>query len=453
MLVARSMRGAIVRSFSSSSVAMAARIAAAAFPLKEGGAKGGLIDGTWTTGKAGKLLEVFNPATGEVIAKVPDMTSEDTHAAIDAAAKAFPAWSSKAPVERAAILRKLYELMHANMDALAALLTAECGKPFEEAKGEITYAASFFEWFAEEAKRGYGQIIPPPRADRRMLAVKQPVGVAALLTPWNFSSAMVTRKLAPALAAGCTTVVRPSANTPLSAIAVAQLAEQAGVPKGVINLIISNDHEATAGVLCSHPTVKKVSFTGSTRVGKLLMAQSASTLKKLSLELGGNAPFIVFDDADVDAAVEGCVASKFRNAGQTCVCANRIFVHEKVYDAFKAKLQAKVKELTVGDGMVSGVKIGPLISEAALKKTESLVADALAKGAKAVAGGKRPDVGGLKGFFYEPTILEGITPSMAIAKEEIFGPVAPLHSFKDEADVLAKANDADVGLAAYVFTK
>jgi succinate-semialdehyde dehydrogenase / glutarate-semialdehyde dehydrogenase len=435
---------------------MASRINVAAFALKDGGAKGGLIAGNWTSGATGKLLDVVNPASGEVIAKVPDMNSDDTHAAIDAAAAAFPAWSAKAPVERAAILRKMYDLMHQNMDGLAALLTAECGKPFEEAKGEITYAASFFEWFAEEAKRGYGQVIPPPRADRRMLATKQPVGVAALLTPWNFSSAMVTRKIAPALAAGCTTVVRPSANTPLSAIAVAQLAEQAGVPKGVINLIISNDHEATAGVLCAHPTVKKVSFTGSTRVGKILMAQSASTLKKLSLELGGNAPFIVFEDADIDAAVEGCIASKFRNAGQTCVCANRIFVHEKVYDVFKSKLQAKVAELTVGDGMTAGVKIGPLISEAALKKTESLVADAIAKGAKAVAGGKRPSpasIGGLKGWFYEPTILEGIKPGMDIAREEIFGPVAPLHSFKDDAEVLAKANDAEVGLAGYIFTK
>jgi len=327
------------------------RISAKPFPLSaDGGRNGGYIDGQWTRGDGGKLLDVFNPATGDVIAQVPDMGKSDVLTAVSAAERAFPAWAAKAPVERAAILRKMFELMHKNMDGLAALLTAECGKPFEESKGEITYAASFFEWFSEEAKRMYGDIIPPPRADRRMLAIKQPVGVAALLTPWNFSSAMVTRKIAPALAAGCSVVVRPSANTPLSAIAVAQLAEEAGVPKGVINLVIGHDHDALAGTLCAHPSVRKVSFTGSTRVGKLLMTQSAPTLKKLSLELGGNAPFIVFEDADLDAAVEGCIASKFRNAGQTCVCANRIYVHEAVYETFKAKLLAKVREGARGWG-------------------------------------------------------------------------------------------------------
>lgn len=434
---------------------MSTRIGIKPIALKaDAGASGGYIDGKWTRGAAGKLLDVFNPATGEVIARVPDMGRDDAAAAVAAAERAFPAWAARAPAERCAALRRMYDLMHANMDGLAALLTAECGKPFEESKGEITYAASFFEWFAEEGKRAYGDIIPPPRADRRMLAIKQPVGVAALLTPWNFSSAMVTRKLAPALAAGCTTVVRPSANTPLSAIAVAQLAEEAGMPAGVINVVIGHDHDALAGSLCASPAVKKVSFTGSTRVGKLLMAQCAPTLKKLSLELGGNAPFIVFEDADIDIAVEGAIASKFRNAGQTCVCANRMYVHAAVYDAFTAKLVAKVKELKVGNGMDAGVKIGPLISASARDKTESLVRDAVSKGARVLAGGKRPSDASLGGgFFFEPTVLEGITPAMAIAGEEIFGPVAPLHKFTSEAEVLAAANATDVGLASYVFTK
>jgi succinate-semialdehyde dehydrogenase/glutarate-semialdehyde dehydrogenase len=424
-------------------------VGAAPFPLRN---YTGLINGKWVGADSGETFGVVNPGDGQEFCRVPNMGKAETEAAVEAAAAAFPAWAAKPAAERCAALRKLHDLMQSNLEGLAVLLTLESGKPFEEAKGEILYSASFLEWFSEEGKRAYGDVIPAPRADRRILTVKQPLGVAALLTPWNFSSAMVTRKLAPALAAGCTVVVRPSANTPLSALAVAQLAEQAGIPAGVINVVVGHDHDAIAGTLCRHPAVKKVSFTGSTRVGKLLMKESAESLKKLSFELGGNAPFVVFEDADLDVAAEACMMSKFRNAGQTCVCANRIYVHAAVYDAFKAKLVERVQALRLGNGMVQGVTVGPMISAAAVDKTEAFVKDAVAKGARVLTGGKRP-AGQQGGFFFEPTVLENAEAGMLVVEEEIFGPVAPLVRFTDEKKALAEANAAEVGLAGYFFTK
>jgi succinate-semialdehyde dehydrogenase/glutarate-semialdehyde dehydrogenase len=407
------------------------------------------IDGAWLAADGGKTITVRNPATGETLGTVPQMGSAETKRAIEAAERAWPAWRAKTAKERAAILRKWFDLMMANQEDLAQILTAEQGKPLSEARGEIAYGASFIEWFAEEAKRAYGDMIPPHQADKRIMVIKQPIGVAAMITPWNFPNAMITRKAGPALAAGCPVVVKPASQTPYSALALAELAERAGVPKGVLN-IITGDSRSIGGELCASPKVRKLSFTGSTEVGRVLMRQSADTIKKLSLELGGNAPFIVFDDADLDAAVEGAIASKYRNAGQTCVCANRLYVQDKVYDAFAAKLAAKVKDFKVGAGTEPGVVIGPLIDEAGVKKVEQHVADALGKGAKLMLGGKRHDKGGL---FFQPTVITGVTPEMLVSHEETFGPLAPLIRFKTEDEVIALANDTEFGLASYFYSR
>ncbi|HUJ87721.1 MAG TPA: NADP-dependent succinate-semialdehyde dehydrogenase [Burkholderiales bacterium] len=407
------------------------------------------IDGAWVGADSNKSFPVDNPASGEAIGSVPDMGVAETRRAIEAADKAWPAWRAKTAKERAAILRKWFDLMMANQDDLALILTTEQGKPLAEAKGEIAYGASFVEWFAEEAKRVYGDVIPPHQADKRILVLKQPIGVAAMITPWNFPNAMITRKAAPALAAGCTVVIKPAEQTPFSALAMAELAERAGMPKGVFNLV-TGDAPTIGKEMCANPTVRKLSFTGSTEVGRILMRQSADTIKKLSLELGGNAPFIVFDDADLDAAVEGAIASKYRNAGQTCVCANRIYVQDKVYDTFAAKLAEKVKQFKVGAGTESGVVIGPLIDRQGMNKVEQHVADATAKGAKVILGGKPHSRGGL---FFEPTILTGVTQQMRVSNEETFGPVAPLYRFKTEDEAIAMANATEFGLSGYFYSR
>src|SRR5688500_8486757 len=370
------------------------------------------------------------------------MGVEETRRAIEAAERAWPAWRAKTAKERAAILRKWFDLMMANQEDLAQILTAEQGKPLTEARGEIAYGASFIEWFAEEAKRAYGDIIPQHQPDKRVLVIKQPIGVCALITPWNFPNAMITRKAGPALAAGCTVVIKPASQTPFSALAMAELGERAGLPKGVLN-VLTGDSKAIGGELCASSKVRKLSFTGSTETGRVLMKQSADTIKQLSLELGGNAPFIVFDDADLEAAVEGALASKYRNAGQTCVCANRLYVQDGVYEAFAAKLTEKVKGFKVGAGNEPGVVIGPLIDEQGLKKVETHVADALGKGAKVMLGGKRHERGGL---FFQPTVLTGVTPDMVMSYEETFGPVAPLIRFKTEEEVIRLANNTEFGL-------
>ena len=408
----------------------------------------GYINGAWTAGGATKTFDVINPATGEVLASLPDMGAAETTAAIDAAYIAQAAWAARPAKERAATLRKWFDLMVANADELAAILTAEMGKPLPEARGEILYAASYVEWYAEEAKRIYGETIPAPSNDKRMLVIRQPVGVVGTITPWNFPAAMIARKVAPALAVGCTVVSKPAEQTPLSAIALAVLAEQAGIPAGVFNVIVGVDGPAIGRELCGNAKVRKISFTGSTEVGRILMRQCSDQIKKVSLELGGNAPFIVFDDADLDAAVEGAIASKYRNAGQTCVCANRIYVQSNVYDAFAAKLAAKVAELAVGDGFTPGVAIGPLIDEQGIAKVEDHVRDAVSKGAKVLTGGKRIEGAGT---FFAPTILTGIDRTMKVAREETFGPVAPLFRFETVEDVIAQANDTEFGLAAYFF--
>ncbi|OWV96488.1 NAD-dependent succinate-semialdehyde dehydrogenase [Rhizobium sp. R693] len=408
----------------------------------------GYINGIWTAGGATKTFDVLNPATGEVLASLPDMGAAETREAIDAAYAAQPAWAARPAKERAGILRKWFDLMVAHADELAAILTAEMGKPFAEARGEILYAAAYVEWYAEEAKRIYGETIPAPSNDKRMIVIKQPVGVVGTITPWNFPAAMITRKIAPALAVGCTVVSKPAEQTPLSALALAVLAEQAGIPAGVFNVIVGEDGAAIGKELCGNDKVRKISFTGSTEVGRILMRQCADQIKKISLELGGNAPFIVFDDADLDAAVEGALASKYRNAGQTCVCANRLYVQSGVYDAFAAKLAAKVGEMSVGDGFKAGVTIGPLIDEQGLAKVESHVADAVSKGARIVTGGKRIEGAGT---FFTPTVLTGVTREMTVAREETFGPVAPLFRFDTVEDVIAQANDTEFGLAAYFF--
>lgn len=407
------------------------------------------INGQWVTANSGKTLTIHNPANGEQIAQVPACGAEETRQAIAAAEAAWPAWRALTAVQRGRILRRWADLMLANQDDLALIMTSEQGKPLAEAKGEIAYAASFLEWFAEEGRRAYGDIIPSPVASSRMLVIKQPVGVCAAITPWNFPSAMLTRKLGPAMAAGCTMVCKPAEQTPLSALALAVLGAEAGVPAGVFN-IITGDPVAIGGELTASPTVRKLSFTGSTEVGKLLMQQCAPTLKKLSMELGGNAPFIVFDDADVDAAVEGAMASKYRNAGQTCVCANRFLVQAGIYDTFAAKLAAKVTRLQVGNGLEAGINQGPLIDEAALTKVEELVADAVNGGATVVGGGGRHELGGT---FYKPTVLTNVLPTMRVAKEEIFGPVAPLFKFQEEAEAIQMANDTEYGLAAYFYAR
>ncbi len=409
----------------------------------------GLIGGEWVSADGGGTLAVSNPASGEKLGVIPNMGSVETRRAIAAAAAALPAWAARTAKDRAGILRRWFDLIVQSESDLATLMTAEQGKPLAESKGEIAYAASFIEWFAEEGKRLYGDVIPGHQADKRILVLRQPVGVVAAITPWNFPSAMITRKAGPALAAGCTMVLKPATQTPLSALALAELAVRAGVPAGVFN-VVTGSASAIGGEMTTNPAVRKVTFTGSTEVGKKLMVQCAGTVKKLSLELGGNAPFIVFDDADLDAAVQGAIASKYRNTGQTCVCANRLLVQEGVYDEFARKLAVAVAKLRVGDGLKGATEQGPLIDEKAIAKVEEHVADALAKGAKVAAGGKRHALGGT---FYEPTILTGVTPQMLVAREETFGPVAPLFKFKTEAEAIKMANDTEFGLAAYLYTR
>jgi succinate-semialdehyde dehydrogenase/glutarate-semialdehyde dehydrogenase len=410
------------------------------------------VAGDWSPAESGATFAVRNPASGQIIANVPDMGVTETRRAIAAADAAWPAWRGLTAKQRAAILRKWFDLMVANADDLALLMTSEQGKPLAEARGEVMYGASFVEWFAEEGKRAYGDTMPSPDPKTRIVVLKQPIGVCAAITPWNFPAAMITRKVAPALAAGCTVVVKPAEQTPLTALALAELAHRAGFPAGVFNVVTGTAASAAniGGELTANPIVRKLSFTGSTEVGRLLMAQCAPTVKKLSLELGGNAPFIVFDDADVDAAVAGAMASKYRNAGQTCVCANRLLVQEGVYDEFAAKLAAKVAELKVGAGTEEGTTQGPLIDEQALAKVEAHIADALAKGARVLTGGKRHSRGGT---FFEPTVLVDVTPDMRCAREETFGPVAPLFRFKTEAEAVALANATEYGLAGYFYSR
>jgi succinate-semialdehyde dehydrogenase/glutarate-semialdehyde dehydrogenase len=407
------------------------------------------IDGAWCDAEGAKTIAVHNPATGAVLGTVPRMGGAEAKHAVEAAERALPAWSAKTAKERAVILRKWFDLMMANQEDLAQIMTAEQGKPLSESRGEIAYGASFIEWFAEEGKRTYGDTIPSPWADKRIVVMKQPIGVCALITPWNFPNAMITRKAGPALAAGCTVVIKPAGQTPFSALALAELGERAGIPKGVIN-ILTGDSKAIGNEWCASSTVRKLSFTGSTETGRVLMRQCADTVKKLSLELGGNAPFIVFDDADLDAAVEGALASKYRNAGQTCVCANRIYVQDGVYDRFAAKLAEKVKGFKVGAGTEPGVVIGPLIDEQGVKKVEAHVADAVGKGAKVLLGGKRHSRGGL---FFEPTVIANVTPQMIVSFEETFGPVAPLIRFKTEDEVIKLANNTEFGLAGYFYSR
>jgi succinate-semialdehyde dehydrogenase/glutarate-semialdehyde dehydrogenase len=407
------------------------------------------INGEWCDANDASTIKVINPATGESLGSVPHMGAPETTRAIDAANAAWPAWRKTSAKERAAILRKWSDLMLANADDLALLMTAEQGKPLPEAKGEISYAASFLEWFGEEAKRIAGDTLQSPWADRRLVVTREPIGVCAAITPWNFPAAMITRKVGPALAAGCPIVVKPAELTPFSALALAVLAERAGVPKGVFS-VITGDSKSIGLEMTSNPVVRKLSFTGSTQVGRILMQQSAPTIKKLSLELGGNAPFIVFDDADVDAAVEGAIASKYRNAGQTCVCANRLYVQDGIYDKFAEKLVAAVGKLKVGNGQESGVTQGPLIEEKAVLKVEEHIADALSKGARLIAGGKRHELGHT---FFQPTILTEVDSSMMVATEETFGPLAPLFRFKTEDEVIALANDTEFGLAAYFYAR
>jgi succinate-semialdehyde dehydrogenase/glutarate-semialdehyde dehydrogenase len=407
------------------------------------------VNGAWLDAPGGATLPVHNPATGAALGTVPAFDAASTERAVAAAHAAFPAWAAKTAKERSILLRRWNDLILLNAADLAILMTAEQGKPLAESKGEIAYAASFVEWFAEEAKRVYGDVIPGHQADKRILVLRQPVGVVAAITPWNFPAAMITRKVAPALAAGCTVVCKPATQTPYSALALAELAARAGIPAGVINVITGPAREI-GGVLTGDARVRKLSFTGSTEVGKLLMAQCAKTMKKVSLELGGNAPFIVFDDADLDAAVAGAIASKYRNTGQTCVCANRLLVQKGVYDAFAAKLIAAVQKLRVGDGLAGETEQGPLIDAAALKKVEEHIADATAKGAKVALGGKPHALGGT---FFEPTVLTGVTPAMAVAREETFGPLAPLFRFDTEQEAIAMANDTEFGLASYLYTR
>ena len=407
------------------------------------------IDGRWVPADNGGTLPVHNPATTETLGVIPNMGAAETRRAIAAAARALPPWAARTAKDRAIVLRRWYELMLQHQEDLAILMTAEQGKPLAESKGEIAYAASFIEWFAEEGKRLYGDIIPGHQSDKRIMVLRQPIGVVAAITPWNFPSAMITRKAGPALAAGCSLVLKPATQTPLSALALAELGARAGIPPGVFN-VVTGSAAAIGGEVTTNPTVRKVTFTGSTEIGKKLMVQCAGTLKKLSLELGGNAPFIVFDDADLDAAVQGAIASKYRNTGQTCVCANRLLVQEGVYEEFAEKLAAAVGKLRIGDGLKGATDQGPLIDSKAVAKVEEHVADALNKGAKVALGGKRHELGGT---FFEPTILTGVTPEMLVAREETFGPVAPLFKFKSEAEAIAMANDTEFGLAAYFYTR
>ncbi len=410
------------------------------------------INGTWVNAANQESYSIHNPATHERLGAVPNMGATDTQNAIHAAEVALPAWRALTAKERANRLRRWFELMMANQEELAHLMTLEQGKPLTEARGEIAYAASFVEWFAEEAKRVYGETILGHQADKRIVVIKQPIGVTAAITPWNFPSAMITRKAAPALAAGCTMILKPAPQTPFSALALAELATQAGIPAGVFNVVTADTESSRAigDVMCSSPVVRKLSFTGSTAVGMKLMEQCAPTIKKLSLELGGNAPFIVFDDADVDAAVQGAMISKYRNAGQTCVCANRLYVQDGIYEQFAEKLSIAVQTLKVGNGLENGVTTGPLIDEKAVSKVEKHLADAVSKGAQVLTGGHRHVLGGT---FFEPTVITEAKPGMLLAKEETFGPLAPLFRFKDEADVIQMANDTEFGLAAYFYAR
>jgi succinate-semialdehyde dehydrogenase / glutarate-semialdehyde dehydrogenase len=408
-----------------------------------------LIDGLWCHADNANSFPVTNPANGEILAHVPDMGATETRRAIDAAKRAWSGWRQKPAKERANLLRKWHDLMMANVEDLARIMTAEQGKPLGESRGEIAYAASFIEWFAEEGKRVYGDTIPSPLTDRRFVIVKEPVGVCGAITPWNFPAAMITRKAGPALAAGCTMIVKPAESTPLSALALGVLAQRAGIPPGVFN-VITGEPRAIGGELTSNPDVRKITFTGSTEVGRILMRQSAETIKKMSLELGGNAPLIVFDDADLDAAVEGTIISKFRNTGQTCVCANRIYVQDGAYETFAEKLVAAVKELKVGNGFEPGVEQGPLIDKAAVEKVEDHVSDAVSKGATVLLGGKRHELGGT---FFEPTVLANVTAKMKVAREETFGPVAPLFRFYKDEEAAQLSNDTEFGLASYFFSR
>jgi succinate-semialdehyde dehydrogenase/glutarate-semialdehyde dehydrogenase len=407
------------------------------------------VDGRWIDAASGETVKVANPATGETLGTVPNLGQAETRAAIEAAHAAFPAWAARTAKDRANLLRRWHDLMMENVDDLGTLMTAEQGKPLAEAKGEIAYAAAFIEWFAEEGKRLYGDVIPGHQPDKRILVLRQPVGVVAAITPWNFPAAMITRKSGPALAAGCTFVCKPAMQTPYSALAMAELAHRAGIPKGVFS-VVTGPSSVLGGEMTSNPIVRKLTFTGSTEVGKKLMAQCVGTLKKVSLELGGNAPFIVFDDADLDSAVQGAIASKYRNTGQTCVCANRLLVQEGVYEAFVAKLVDAVRQLRVGDGLKGPSDQGPLIDTKAVAKVEEHIADALAKGGQVALGGKRHALGGT---FFEPTVLTHITPQMMVAREETFGPVAPVFAFKSEHDAVRMANDTEFGLASYFYTR
>jgi succinate-semialdehyde dehydrogenase/glutarate-semialdehyde dehydrogenase len=407
------------------------------------------IGGRWCDADKGATFDVTNPATGETLGTVPNMGAVEARRAIEAAKNAWTDWRRRPAKERSALLRRWNDLMIANVDDLGKLMTAEQGKPLDEAKGEILYAASFIEWFAEEAKRVYGDTIPSPWNDRRLVVIKEPIGVCAAITPWNFPAAMITRKAGPALAAGCTMVAKPAESTPLSALALAVLAERAGIPAGVFN-VLTGEAKDIGGEMTSNPDVRKLTFTGSTEVGRLLMKQSADTIKKLSLELGGNAPFIVFDDADLDAAVEGAIVSKYRNAGQTCVCANRLYVQSGVYDAFAEKLVAAVKKLKVGNGLEPGVLQGPLIDSAAVKKVEEHIQDAVSHGARVLLGGKRHALGQT---FFEPTVLADVTSKMKVAREETFGPLAPLFRFDSDEEAILLANDTEFGLASYFYSR
>ena len=407
------------------------------------------IDGKWVAADDASRLAVRNPANGEIIAEVANCGAAETTRAIAAADAAWPAWRTLTAKQRAQLLRRWFDLILQNTEDLAQLITAEGGKPLAEARGEVAYGASFVEWFAEEGKRAYGETIPATVADKRLVVIKQPIGVCAAITPWNFPLAMITRKVAPALAAGCTVVIKPAEQTPLTALALAVLAEEAGLPPGVFN-VITGDPVAIGGQLTASPIVRKLSFTGSTEVGRLLMAQCAATVKKVSFELGGNAPFIVFDDADLNAAVDGALIAKYRNAGQTCVCANRFLIQSGIYDAFAERFAARVRDMKVGPGTEDGVLQGPLIDAAALVKVESHVADAVALGARLLCGGSRHDQGG---NFFQPTVLADMTPAMRVAREETFGPVAPLFRFETEAEAVAMANDTEFGLAAYFYTR
>ena len=407
------------------------------------------VNGGWIDAKSGRTIEVDNPATGEIIGAVPALGAEETRAAIEAAGAAWVGWRSRPAKERANLMRRWFDLMMAHQEDLAVLMTSEQGKPLAESRGEIAYAASFVEWFAEEGKRVYGDVINHPLPGKRIVVLKQPIGVVASITPWNFPAAMITRKCAPALAAGCSVVIRPASQTPFSALALADLAERAGIPPGVVN-VITGPSGPMGAELTSNPIVRKLSFTGSTEVGKLLMSQCASTVKKVSLELGGNAPFIVFDDADLDAAVIGAMASKYRNAGQTCVCANRLLIQDGIYDAFAAKMAEAVAAIKVGNGLEDGTQQGPLIDMRAIEKVEQHIADATSKGAKITAGGERHPLGG---SFFQPTLLTGVTPAMAVAREETFGPVAPLFRFSTEDEAIRMANDTEFGLAAYFYSR